>query len=88
MKHETADVDVNSNERIDPVDPVVIASEDEVHSISKNSPVRNSGYGNQGSGIDSSVALRNVYNVIVQVNPQVYGVVYLEESDVIFEVHK
>ena len=58
------DVDVNSNERIDPVDLVVIACEDKVHSISKNSPVRNSGYGNQGTGIES-VALYNVYNVIV-----------------------
>ena len=43
--------------------PVVIACEDKVHSISKNSPVRNSGYGNQGTRMDSSIVLCNVYNV-------------------------
>ena len=83
MKDTCLDVDVISNERIDLVDPVVIVCEDEVHSISQNSPVRKTVYGNQGKGIDSSVPL---YNVIVEVNPQVFEVaVNLEESDVIFE---
>ena len=82
-KDTCQDVDVMiSNERIHPVDPVVIVCEDEVYSISQNSPVRNIVYGNQGTGIDSNVAL---YNVIVEVNPQVFEVANLEESDVIFD---
>ena len=77
-------VDVIWKERIDPVDPVVIVCEDEVHSICQNSPVRNSGYGNQGTGIDSSVALYNVYNVIVEVRKTVQTIrLYLQEDVVI-----
>ena len=63
-KHSSKDIpqniDVTSNERVDPVDPVVIVCEDEVHLIDQNSPVRNSLCYNQGKEIDSSVALHDV----------------------------
>ena len=75
-------IDVASNERVDPVDPAVIVCEDEMHLINQNSPVRNSVCHNQGTEIDSSVALRNV---VVEVNPQVFEVANLEESDDVFE---
>ena len=65
-----------------PVDPVVIVCEDEMHLINQNGPVRNSVCYNQGTEIDSSVAL---HNVVVEVDPRVFEVANLEEGDVVFE---
>jgi len=54
-----------------------------VHLIVQSSPVRNSVcHNHQGKEMDSSVALRNV---VVEVDPQVFEVANLEESDVVFE---
>ena len=75
-------IDVASNECVDPVDPTVIVCEDEMHLINQNSPVRNSVCYNQGKEIDSSVAL---HNVVVEVNPQVFEVANLEESNDVFQ---
>ena len=47
--------------------------------IDQNSPARNSVCCNQGKEIDSSVVL---HNVVVEVDPQVFEVANLEESDV------
>ena len=70
----------NVDERVDRVDPVVC--KDEVHLVNQNSPVQNSAYYNQGKEIDSSVVL---HNVVVEVDPQVFEVANVEESDVVFE---
>ena len=53
-----------------------------MHLINQNGPVRNSVCYNQRTEIDSSVAL---HNVVVEVNPQVFEVANLEESDDVFE---
>ena len=63
-------VDVISNERVDPVDSAVIVCEGEVHSINQNS-VRY----NQRTGIDLRVAL---HDVVVEIDPQVFEVANLE----------
>ena len=70
----------NVDERVDRVDPVVC--KDEVHFVNQNSPVRNSICYNQGKEMDSSVVL---HNVVVEVDPQVFEVANVEESDVVFE---
>ena len=82
-RRSSKDSPQNADERVDPVDPAVIVCEDEVHLIDQNSPVRNSVCYNQGKQIDSSGAL---HNVVVEVNPQVFEVANLEESDDVFEV--
>ena len=84
-KRSSKDSPQTVDERADSVDPVVIVCEDGVHSISQNSPVRKSVCYNQGMEIDSSVTL---HNVVVEVDPQVFEVVNLEESDVVLRVHK
>ena len=56
-KDTPQNIDVTSNERVYPVDPVVIVCEDEVHLIDQNGPVRNSVCYNQGTEIDSSALL-------------------------------
>ena len=53
-----------------------------MHLIDQNSPVQNSVCYNQGKEIDSSVVL---HNVVVEVDPQVFEVANVEESDVVFE---
>ena len=53
-----------------------------MHLIDQNSPVRNNVCHNQGKEIDSSAAL---HNVVVEVDPHVFEVANLEESDVVFE---
>ena len=70
----------NVDERVDRVDPVVC--KDEVHLVNQNSPVQNSACYNQGKEIDSSVVL---HNVVAEVDPQVFEVANVEESDVVFE---
>ena len=70
----------NVDERVDRVDPVVC--KDEVHLVNQNSPVQNNVRYNQGKEMDSSVVL---HNVVVEVDPQVFEVANVEESDVVFE---
>ena len=70
----------NVDERVDPINPVVC--KDEVHLIDQNCPVQNSACYNQGKEIDSSVVL---HNVVAEVDPQVFEVANVEESDVVFE---
>ena len=70
----------NVDERVDPINPVVC--KDEVHLINQKSPVQNSVCYNQGKEMDSSAVL---HNVVVEVDPQVFEVANVEESDVIFE---
>ena len=79
-KLSSKDSPQNVDEHIDPVDPVVC--KDEVHLINQNSPIQNSVCCNRGKEIDSSVVL---HNVVVEVDPQVFEVVSLEESNVVFE---
>ena len=79
-KISSKDSPQNVDERVDPVDPVVC--EDEVHLTDQNSPVRNSVCYNQGKEIGSSVVL---HDVVVEIDPQVFEVANLEESDVVFE---
>ena len=69
----------NVDEHVDPVDPVVC--KDEVHLIDQNSPVQNSACYNQGREVDSFIVLHEV----VEVDPQVFEVANVEESDVVFE---
>ena len=70
----------NVDQRVGPINPVVC--KDEVHLIDQNSPVENSVCYSQGKEIDSSVVL---HNVIAEVDPQVFEVANVEESDVVFE---
>ena len=70
----------NVDERVDPINPVVC--KDEVHLIDQNSPVENSVCYSQGKEMDSSVVL---HNVVAEVDPQVFEVANVEESDVVFE---
>ena len=70
----------NVDERVDPIKPVVC--KDEVHLIDQNSPAQNSVCYSQGKEIDSSVVL---HNVVAEVDPQVFEVANVEESDVVFE---
>ena len=53
-----------------------------MHLINQNSPFQNSVCYNQGKEIDSSVVL---HNLVVKVDPQVFEVANLEESDVVFK---
>ena len=53
-----------------------------MHLIDQNSPVQNSVCYSQGKEMDSSVVL---HNVVVKVDPQVFEVANVEESDVAFE---
>ena len=77
-KDTPQNIEVTSNERVDPVDPAVIVCEDEMHLISQNGPVRNNVCCDQETEEDSSLAL---HDVVVEVNPQVFEVANLEESD-------
>ena len=70
----------NVDERVDPINPVVC--KDEVHLIDQNCPVQNSVCYNQGKEMDSSAVL---HDVVVEVDPQVFEVASVEESDVVFE---
>ena len=79
-KLSSKDSPQNVDERVDPINPVVC--KDEVHLVNQNSPVQNSVCYNQGKEIDSSVVL---HNVVAEVDPQVFEVTNVEESDVVFE---
>ena len=74
---------IRDSEHVDPIDPVVC--KDEVHLIDQNSPVQNSVCYSEGKEIDSSVVL---HNVVVEVDPQVFEVASVEESDVVLKMHK
>ena len=78
-KLSSKDSPQNVDEHVDPVDPVVC--KDEVHLIDQNSPVQNRVCYNQGKEIDSSVVL---HDVVVEVDPQVFEVAKVEETDVVF----
>ena len=80
VKLSSEDSPQNIDEHVDRVDPVVC--KDEVHLVNQNSPVQNSVCYSQGKEIDSSVVL---HNVVVEVDPQVFEVANVEESDVVFE---
>ena len=79
-KLSSKDSPQNVDEHVDSLDPVVC--KDEVHLIDQNSPVQNSVCYSEGKEMDSSVVL---HNVVVEVDPQVFEVASVEESDVVFE---
>ena len=79
-KLSSEDSPQNIDEHVDPINPVVC--KDEVHLIDQNRPVQNSVCYSQGKEIDSSVVL---HNVVAEVDPQVFEVANVEESDVVFE---
>ena len=70
----------NVDERVDPINPVVCM--DELHLIDQSSPVQNNVCYSQGKEMDSSFVL---HNVVAEVDPQVFEVANVEESDVVFE---
>ena len=70
----------NVDKHLDPIYPVVC--KDEVRLINQNSPAQNGVCYSQGKEMDSSVVLDNV---VVKVDPQVFEVADVEESDVVFE---
>ena len=74
-KLSSKDSPQNVDERVDPINPVIC--KDEVHLVNQNSVCYN-----QGKEIDSSVVL---HNVVAEVDPQVFEVTNVEESDVVFE---
>ena len=79
-KLSSEDSPQNIDEHVDPINPVVC--KDEVHLIDQNRPVQNSVCYSQGKEIASSVVL---HNVVAEVDPQVFEVANVEESDVVFE---